>query len=316
MTRLLTRRCGPGTVAPRGDRSGPFPEIWSRIHPLERFGSRFGSSWPVVRRALRLPSRRARRWWIAAAGAWVAGALGGVAPAAFVGDPSPGLAASAVLGLVTVAFLSPLLVTPVMATLIADDDRTQLASALHTAGVNAPVRLVARTVTTAEASLALLTVGALAGVVSGLGSGLRSSDGFASGLRSAPALSGVVAAATVLVVGWVLAVLVATAAVTPVRSLLVLVVSFLVTGVVASFVYFVPALRPVFWCMPWAALWPFDVESFSSAQFAASIPVVVRLASGGAWLAILAGLALRRLVVDPYPTATEPGAGRRSSRDQ
>ena len=262
-------------------------------------------------RALRSPSRRARRWWIAGVGAWVTGALGGMAPSAFVGDPSPGLGAAALLGAVAVALLSPLLVTPVMATLIADDDRTQLAAALHHAGVNAPARLLARTAAAIRVNGALLVVGASAGVAAGLGVAHSSADGFVLGWRSAPTPSGVLVAAAVLVVAWVLALLVATAAITPVRSLLVLVVSFLLTGVVASLVYFVPALRPVFWCTPWAALWPFDAGSFSSAPFAASIPVVVRLRSGAVWLAILAAAGIRRLRHDPYPLASGSGTGRR-----
>jgi hypothetical protein len=261
--------------------------------------------------AFRLPVRRARRWWLAAAGAWVAGAVGGVAPTMFLGDPSPGLAASAALGLLAVAFLSPLLVTPTMATLVADDDVTQVSVAMHTAGLGVRTRIPAHAAVTAETSLILPALGAVAGVVAGLGLAHRSADPFAVGLRSAPTVGGALAGLGVVLASWALAVLVATAAVTPTRALAVLVLGFVVTGLVGSFVYFVPALRPLFWVMPWAALWPFDLESFDSAPFAASIPVAVRLASGAAWLTVLAAAAVRRLRVAPYPTTSEPRGRRR-----
>lgn len=279
------------------------------ITPMRRWdGAR------LARHAVAPSGRRLVRWWVAAGLAWWVGALGGVSPSAFLGDPAPGLLAAALLGAAAVSYLSPVLILGVMATVVADDDRYGLAAPLHVAGIDAPTRLVGRGLACARTSLALIGVGLVGGMAAAVGLAVRSPDGLTWGIRSSPSPAGLVTAAAIVVASWIVAVLVATAAVTPTRAVVVLAVAFSVTGVVASFVYFVPAMRPVLWCMPAAAVWPFDAESFNSAQFAVSVPAGARLGSGAAWTVVLALFALRRLVTQPYPSTGEPERGRRRPR--
>jgi hypothetical protein len=254
------------------------------------------------------PVRSAARWWVGLGLAWLVGALGAVAPTAFLGEPAAGLAACATLGLVAVAVVAPVLIAPLVASVVCDDDQHQVAAAWHAIGVSPTRRLTARAVAAAGASLRLLAIGAAAGLAAGAGLAGHGPDPLLVGFQGAPDPEGLVLGAAMLVVSWLLGSLVGAWAVTSVRAVLVLLVSLLATGSVASLLYFVPGLRPLFWATPWAALWPFDPQSFDSAQFAATVPAWVRAASGSAWLTVLAVSTVRRRRIAPYPV---PGEARR-----
>jgi hypothetical protein len=107
------------------------------------------------------------------------------------------------------------------------------------------------------------------------------------------------------VLSWVLGALIGAWSANALRAVVVLLVSLLATGAVASLLYFAPGLRVVFWLTPWAALWPFDPQAFDSAQFATPVPVGVRLASGATWLAVLTIATVRRRRRVPYPAVGE-----------
>ena len=254
------------------------------------------------------PVRSVARWWAGRGLAWVVGALGAVAPTAFLGEPAAGLAACAVLGLVAVAVVAPVLIAPLVASVVCDDDQHQVSAAWHAIGVAPTRRLTARGVAAAAASLQLLVLGAVGGLAAGAGLAANGPDPLLIGLRGAPGPDGLVLGAAMVALSWLLGSLVGAWAVTSVRAVLALLVSLLATGAVASLLYFAPGLRPLFWATPWAALWPFDPESFDSAQFAATVPAWVRAASGSAWLAVLAVSTVHRRRLAPYPV---PGEARR-----
>jgi hypothetical protein len=252
--------------------------------------------------------RSASRWWLGRASAWVVGAVGAVAPTAFLGEPAAGVAASAALGLVAVAVLAPALITPLLASVVCDDDQHQVSAAWHAIGVAPSRRLAARAVAAAGASLGLLGIGALAGLLAGVGLALGGPDPVRLGFEGAPSVDGLLLGGALLALSWVLGALVGAWAVTTVRAVTVLLVSLLATGAVASLLYFVPGVRPVFWATPWAALWPFDPEAFDSAQFAVAVPVPVRALSASGWMALLLVSTVRRRRRTPYPV---PGEARR-----
>jgi len=269
---------------------------------------------PTVRQVavgVRASVRRAGRWRGAVVVAWVVGAIGGVAPTAFLGEPPAGLVAAAALGLLAVAMVAPVLIGPLVATLVCDDDEHQVAVAWHGVGVDPRRRISARASAAATASLRLLPVGALGGLLAGAGSAAAAPDPLRVGLAGGPRPMAVLVGVVLVVVSWVLGALVGAWAVTAIRAVLVLLVSLIVTGAVAGLLYFAPSLRLLFWVTPWAALWPFDPQSFDSAQFATSVPVVARVASGWAWLTVLALATVRRRRLVPYPV---PGEQRRRRR--
>jgi hypothetical protein len=248
---------------------------------------------------------RGRGWWAGVAAAWLIGAGAGVAPTAFQGYPAPGLMASALWGLVGVALLAPLVITPMVATVVSDDDRHQIAYAWHGLGVSPTRRLLARTLAVAGVSLALPLVGAMAGLLAGVGLAVSGRDPLVFGCSGGPALATLVLGAGLLLLAWVIGGLLAAATVVASRALLVLVLSWLVTGAVASVTHFSPSLGVVFRTTPWAALWPFDPASSNSAQFAVSIPAASRLIGGAIWLGVLALAAWWRRRVTPYPVPAE-----------
>jgi len=249
--------------------------------------------------------RRRRVTWLVA---WVVGAIAGIAPTAFQGYAAPGLLASAGWGAVGVALLAPLVITPFVAVVVCDDDHHQVAHAWLALGVNPRRRLVARTTAAAQVSLRLLPVGAVAGLVAGLGLAASGRDPLRWGWPGGPTLPTVVLAGALVGLAWVIGGLIAAAAVVPSRAAVVLIASWLVTGVVASLVHFSPDLGGLFRLTPWAALWPFDPQVSDSAQFAASIPVTARLVAGASWLGLLAATAGWRRRTTPYPI---PGDRRR-----
>ena len=251
---------------------------------------------------------RTRRWSAAVVAAWIVGAVAGVAPTAFQGYRAPGLVASAMWGLVAVALLAPLVITPIVATVVCDDDHHQVAYAWHGVGVSPVRRMLARTVAAARVSLGLLLVGAVAGLAAGVGLAASGRDPLVFGWSGAPGPVGIAVGAAVLLLAWTIGGLLAAVAVAPARALLALVLSWLITGVVASLVHFSPQLGLVFRLTPWAALWPFDPGSSDSAQFAAAIPLGARLVGAAGWLAILAATAAWRRRLAPYPG---PGERRR-----
>jgi len=251
---------------------------------------------------------RTRRWSAAVVAAWIVGAVAGIAPTAFQGYRAPGLVASATWGLVAVAFLAPLLITPIVATVVCDDDHHQVAYAWHGVGVSPVRRMLARTAAAARVSLGLLLVGAVAGVAAGVGLAASGRDPLVLGWSGAPGPVGIAVGAALLLLAWTIGGLLAAAAVAPARVLLTLVLTWLITGVVASLVHFSPHLGLVFRLTPWAALWPFDPGSSDSAQFAAAIPLGARLVGAAGWLAILATTAAWRRRSTPYPS---PGERRR-----
>jgi hypothetical protein len=230
-----------------------------------------------------------------------------MAPTAFLGEPAPGLAASALLGMVAVAVVAPVVIAPLVATVVCDDDQHQVSAAWHAAGVAAGPRLVGRALAAARASLGLVALGGVAGVLTGAGMAAQASHR-SWWLEGAPGVGGVALGAGLLGLSWVLGLLVGAWAVTSVRAVTALLVSLIATGAVASLLYFVPGLRTVFWATPWAALWPFDPQSFDSVQFATTVPVAARVVSGAGWLAVLAAAAVGRRRRDPYPV---PGEARR-----
>ncbi len=243
--------------------------------------------------------------------AWIVGALGALTPPAFLGEPAAGLVAAAALGLVAVAFVAPVLITPLVATVVCDDDQHQVSAAWHVIGVTPTARIVGRSLAAARASLRLLVIGAVAGLLAGLGAARAGPDPVDLAWRGGPSSLAVVLALGLLVLAWVLGALVGAWAVTALRALVLLVVSMLITGAVASLLYFVPGLQVAFWCTPWSAVWPFDPQAFDSAQFATSVPVTARVISGAAWLVLLAASTVRRRRRLPYPAA---GEARRSHR--
>jgi len=245
------------------------------------------------------------RWRAGAVVAWVVGVIGAVAPTAFLGEPTPGLAAAALLGLLAVALVAPLLVTALVATVVCDDDQHQVSVAWHSIGATPSRRLSGRTVAAARASLRLPAIGAVAGLVAGTGAAIGGTDPARLGLAGAPHLGALLLGAALVVLSWLLGGLVGAWSTSALRALVVLLVSLLVTGAVASLLYFAPGLGPLFRLTPWAALWPFDPQSFDSAQFATTVPAVARVASGSAWLALLAAGTVRRRRRVPYPTPGE-----------
>ncbi|MGZ4715877.1 MAG: hypothetical protein ACXWCB_04155 [Acidimicrobiales bacterium] len=249
--------------------------------------------------------RAASRWRAGAVVAWVVGAIGAVAPTAFLGEPAAGLTAAAALGLLAVALVAPLLVTPLVATVVCDDDQHQVAAAWHSVGVAPTRRIAGRAVAAARASLRLLLVGALAGLVAGTASAVGGPDPVRFGLAGGPHPTGALLGVGLGLRSWVLGALVGAWSTSALRALVVLLVSLLATGAVASLLYFAPGLRVVFWLTPWSSLWPFDPQSFDSAQFATTVPVPARLASGTAWLAVLAASTVRRRRRVPYPSVGE-----------
>lgn len=260
-------------------------------------------------RALMPVVGRTRRWSAAVVAAWIVGAVAGIAPTAFQGYRAPGLVASAMWGLVAVAFLAPLVITPIVATVVCDDDHHQVAYAWHGVGVNPVRRMLARTVAAARVSLGLLLVGAVAGLAAGVGLAASGRDPLVLGWSGGPGPVGIAVGAAVLLLAWTIGgLLAAAAAVAPARALLALVLTWLITGVVASLVHFSPRLGLVFRLTPWAALWPFDPGSSDSAQFAAAIPLGARLAGAVGWLTILAATVAWRRRLVPYPG---PGERRR-----
>lgn len=250
--------------------------------------------------------RAAARWRVGAVAAWVVGAVGAMAPTAFLGEPAAGVLAAPALGLVAVAVVSPLLIAPLMASDVCDDDQFQVAAAWHCIGVTPARRMIGRALAAARASLRLLSIGAVAGLLAGLGSAVGGADPVRPGLAGGPSPTMLLLLApALLTLSWVLGPLVGAWAVTTLRTLVVLVVGLLVTGAVGSLLYFAPGLRVAFWLTPWAALWPFDPQSFDSAQFATSVPLAARVVSGAAWLGLLAAATVRRRRRVPYPTAGE-----------
>ena len=299
--------------------SPPIAPDAARVAPDPAGASRSGrpapvGPWPtapppgVVGRALLPGVADSRRWWAGVAAAWVVGALAGVAPAAFAGYPPPGLAASALRGALGVAGLAPLVVVPLVAVIVCDDDHEQVAAAWHAVGVGPARRLALRTGAAALISLGLLPVGALAGLVAAIGLATTGADPWSPGWSGGPGPAALGLGAGLLVLAWVIGGLVAAAAVTPSRAVLVLVSSWLVTGAVASLVHFSAGLVVAFRLMPWAPLWPFDPGSSDSAQFAASIPPGTRIVVGLLWLGVLSVVAGCRRRSTPYPI---PGERRR-----
>ncbi len=269
--------------------------------------SRAATSWASVRRAMGASMVHQTRWRIGAGAAWIVGAVAGVAPVALFGDRAPGLVAAAALGAIACAWLAPLIVGPLVAVSVCDDDALGAAPYWHVIGVGWPVRLAARTVAAAGLSLRLFPVAAAGAATAALGSSFGPGGHLVVGISGAPGPAALALGAVTLVVAWTIGALVGAAAVTPARAGLWLAGGVAVTGLAGSLVYFVATLRFVFWAMPAAALWPFDPESFDSAQFAMSVPLPVRLVSGTAWLTVLAALAWRRRHRDPYPTEGERG---------
>ena len=186
------------------------------------------------------------------------------------------------LGVVAVAVVAPVLIAPLVASVVCDDDQFQVSAAWHSVGVTPTRRIVGRSLAAARASLRLLGVGGLAGALAGIGAAVAGLDPVHVDLRGGPGPPVVVVA-----------------------------LGMLITGAVASLLYFAPGLRVAFWCTPWAALWPFDPQAFDSAQFATSVPLGARVASGGAWLVLLAASTVRRRRRVPYPAA---GESRRADR--
>ena len=255
--------------------------------------------------------RAGARWRVAAVLAWIVGALGAVAPTAFLGEPAAGLLAAPVLGVVAVAVVAPVLIAPLVASVVCDDDQFQVSAAWHSIGVTPTRRIVGRSLAAARASLRLLGVGGLAGALAGIGAAVAGPDPVHVDLRGGPGPPVVVVALGLLALAWLLGALVGAWAVSALRALVTLLVGMLITGAVASLLYFAPGLRVAFWCTPWAALWPFDPQAFDSAQFATSVPLGARVASGGAWLVLLAASTVRRRRRVPYPAA---GESRRADR--
>ncbi len=247
----------------------------------------------------------AARWRVGMVVAWVVGAVGAVAPTAFLGEPAAGLGAAPLLGLVAVAMVAPVLIAPLVASVVCDDDQFQVSPAWHSIGVTPSRRMIGRAGAAGGASLRLLAVGVVAGLLAGAGSAIGGPDPVRLGLDGGPSPSAGLLAAGLVVLSWVLGALVGAWAVSTLRTLVVLVVGLMITGAVASLLYFAPGLRPAFWLTPWAALWPFDPQSFDSTQFATSVPIGVRLLSGAAWIVLLTGSAVRRRRRVPYPIAGE-----------
>jgi hypothetical protein len=254
------------------------------------------------------------RWRVAAAVAWVVGAVAGVAPPAFLGDPTPGLGGAALLGVTAIALLAPLLVAPVVALCVCDDDAAGAAPYWHAIGVAVPSRLAARAVVAARLSLRLFPVAVVGALTSALGSAVAGGGGLVAGGRSAPSLQAVALGVGTWIGAVAVGALVGTAAAAPARAVLWLAGAVAVTGLTASLVYFVPAVRVVFWATPGGALWPFDPQSFDSAQFAIAVPGVVRAVSGTTWLAGLGALAWHRRRRHPYPVDGEAGRRARPPR--
>ena len=267
-------------------------------------------SWRVMHRALGPGIRHDARWRAGFVAAWVVGAFAGVAPTAFQGYPAPGLAASALLGLVAVALTAPLVMLTLVALITTDDDAEQASVSWLGLGAGPARRLMVRSLAAMSAGLRLLPVGAAGGLVAGVGLAATRRDPLSLALAGAPRPAAMVLGAGLVVLAGVLGGLLGAAAVTPARVVLVLVGSWLVTGAVASLVYFSPDLAGVFPFTPWMALRPFDPQSSASAQFAASLPLATRLLGGAGWSALLGAVAVVRRWRTPYPRPGERRPGR------
>ena len=256
--------------------------------------------------------RSAARWRVGMVVAWVVGAIGAVAPTAFLGEPAAGLGATPLLGLMAVAVVAPVLIAPLVASggvrrrpvpgvaRVAQHRRRPVASDDRASRRRQPGPACACWWSAPSRGWWPAAGRRSAGPIA-------SASGFGVSRLRPP----LVVAAVLVALSWVLGALVGAWAVSTLRTLVVLVVGLMITGAVASLLYFAPGLRPAFWLTPWAALWPFDPQSFDSTQFATSVPIGVRLLSGSAWLVLLAGSAVRRRRRVPYPIA---GESRRSHR--